>query len=216
MFSTKIVRTAGTTLAATTLALGPTACGSDDPAAPTEPTVTSQAVDPAAPPEQVSWQAYQSIDLPTSAVSGPKSISPAASGYQHSPQGAALAAIQTTVRISTAPDNQWAAQVRASVAPGTGRDEFMINRAQLSISPGAPQDEARPTLRGYVMRDYSDERTNVDIITSYSDGSLLSTATHMLWRDGDWKLVLPDPADEVEKQTALNEIPSSMTTLEAP
>lgn len=216
MFSTKLVRTAGAALAATTLALGLTSCGGDEPAIPAEPTATSQAIDPSAPPEQVSWQAYQSINLPTSTVSGPKISSPAASGYQHSPQGAALAAIQTTVRISTAPDNQWAAQVRASVAPGAGRDEFMINRAQLSISPGAPQDEARPTVRGYVMRDYSDERANIDIITSYADGSLLSTATHMLWRDNDWKLVLPGPAYGVETQTALDEMPSAMTTLEAP
>lgn len=215
MFSTTTARTAGSALVAATVLFGVAACGSDEPAEPSPPAPTSQAVDPTAPPEQVSWQAYQSIDLPSSAVSGPKSASPA-SGYTQSPQGAALAAIQTTVRISTAPDNQWAAQVRSSVAPGAGRDAFMINRAQLTISPGAPQDEARPTVRGYVMRDYSDQRATVDIITSYSDDSVLSTTARMLWRDGDWKLVLPDPAEQLETQTALEEIPSEMTALEAP
>lgn len=215
MFSTTTARTASSLLVAVTLLVGVAACGSDEAVEPAPPAPASQAVDPAAPPEQVTWQAYQSIELPSSAVSGPKSASPA-SGYTQSPQGAALAAIQTTVRISTAPDDQWAAQVRSSVAPGDGRDAFMINRAQLSISQGAPQAEARPTVRGYVMRDYNDERATVDIITSYPDDSVLSTTARMLWRDGDWKLVLPSPNEELETQRALATVPNDITALEAP
>lgn len=214
MFSTKLARTVGATLATTTLVLASAACGSDD-SDPTE-AATPETVDVTAAPEQVTWQTYQSIALPVSAVSGPKATTPAASEYELTPQGAALAAVNTSVRISTAPDDQWAAQVRASVAPGAGRDDFMVNRAQLSISSGQTQADALPHVRGYVVREYAEPNASVDIITSYSDGSVLSTTAQMLWRDGDWKLVLPNPDEALETQHALETVPDDITALEAP
>lgn len=196
------------------LVLAATACGSDESSSHAE-SAAGDTVDVTGAPEQVTWQSFQSIKLPVSAVSGPSTTVPVASGYELSPQGAGLAAINTSVRIATAPDGQWAAQVKASLAPGAGRDDFMINRAQLSIQPGQVQADALPTVRGYIVRSYDEPAATVEVITSYPDDSVLATTTQLLWRDGDWKVVLPDPIDAIETQRALQAVPANLTALEA-
>lgn len=188
-------------------------CGSDEPA-PEQSAVEAPAVDPAAPPEQVTWQNYREIALPVSAVSGPKQSSTAATGFEQSGQGAGLAAIQTSVRMSVAPDEQWTEIARESIAPGPGRDAFMVNRAQVSVDGQGTDEEFRPTIRGYTVDEYSPERAVISVVTEYSDGSLLSTRQEVVWRDGDWKLVIADPEGGSAASRSIEQVPESMTVVE--
>ena len=99
--------TARHAFAAATLALIVllTGCGSDEPT-DTADTITTTTIDPDRAPTEVRWEPYQGITLPIGA-DGPRQTSGGtATGFTQSPQGAALAAINHSVRIGVAPDSQ--------------------------------------------------------------------------------------------------------------
>ncbi|MEV0292486.1 hypothetical protein [Nocardia sp. NPDC050710] len=183
-----------------------TGCGADgDGAAP----------NPAAAPTNVRWQDFQGVALP-SADQGPRSFEGgAATDFDHSPPGAAVAAITHTVRLSVAADNQWARVVAEEVVPGPARDEWSVNRLQLSIT-GPAAAEYTPRLLGYKITDYTEQRTAVDIYTEYSDGSKAVNHTTVEWFQKDWRLRLPDPNSTTRPVEAIDVLPDDIVTLEAP
>lgn len=192
-----------------------TACSSGDiqatnPAAPT----TSTAPDPSAPPTGVRWQDYQGIALPVgdqgparNPGSGP------VGGFTHDPQGAALAALQQTVRISVAPDYQWPSVVNAAVAPGPARDSFAVNRQLISIIAPPAADE-RPSIAGYRITDYTAERAVLTIYTTFPDDSIAASDTAVVWSGEDWRLLLPEPGDATVRVRSITEVPEEATPLE--
>ncbi|MEV0246431.1 hypothetical protein AB0H76_07590 [Nocardia sp. NPDC050712] len=166
-------------------------------------------------PSGVRWQSYHGVALPQT-DQGPKSTDDgAATGFAASPAGAAVAAITHTVRMSVAPDNQWAKVIAKEVVPGPARDEWAVNRVQLSITgPAAP--EYAPRLLGYKINDYTTRQTAVDIYTEYSDGSKAVNHTTVEWFLDDWRLRLPDPGSTARPIDAISELPSDIVKLEAP
>jgi len=168
-----------------------------------------------AAPTQVRWQPFQGVALP-SADQGPKQISDgAATGFEHSPIGAALAAIVHTVRLSVAADSQWADIVRQEVVPNMARDEWAVSRVQLSITgPAAP--EFAPRVLGYKITGYTDAASAVDVYTEYSDNSNAVNHTTVEWFGNDWRLRLPDPDATARPIEAVDELPTDIVKLEAP
>ncbi|WP_239476649.1 hypothetical protein [Nocardia arizonensis] len=187
------------------LAVSGCGAGGDGPAAP----------DLSAAPTQVRWQDFHGVALPRTAQ-GPKSITDgAAVEFEHSPPGAAVAAITHTVRLSVATDDQWPKVVAGEVVPGPARDEWSVNRLQLSITgPAAP--EYAPRLLGYRITEYTEDRTAVDVYTEYSDGSKAVNHTTVEWFQQDWRLRLPDPESTARPVEAIDELPDDIVTLEAP
>ncbi|MET7769040.1 hypothetical protein [Nocardia sp. NPDC005366] len=173
------------------------------------------APDPAAPPTDVRWQDFQGVALPSTAQ-GPKSITDgAAVEFEHTPPGAAVAAITHTIRLSVAADGQWAKVVAGEVVPGPARDEWSVNRLQLSLTgPAAP--EYAPRLLGYRITEYTDLSTAVDIYTEFSDGSKAVNHTTVEWFQQDWRLRLPDPDSTARPVESIDELPDDIVTLEAP
>ncbi|MFC3963008.1 hypothetical protein [Nocardia jiangsuensis] len=168
-----------------------------------------------AAPSNVRWQSFQGVALPQS-DQGPRSgADGAATGFDHSPPGAAVAAIVHTVRLSIAPDGQWSQVVNREVVPGPARDEWAINRVQLSIT-GPAAAEYAPRVLGYRVTDYTDERSTVDVYTEYSDSSRAVTHTTVEWFDEDWRLRLPDPGSTVRPVDAVDQVPAEIVQLEAP
>ncbi|MBH0774955.1 hypothetical protein IT779_01480 [Nocardia sp. NEAU-351] len=171
--------------------------------------------DLAAAPTQVRWQDFQGVDLPRTAQ-GPASVTDgAAVDFEHSPPGAAVAAITHTVRLSVAADSQWPKVVAGEVVPGPARDEWSVNRLQLSIT-GPAAAEYAPRLLGYRITDYSDSRGTVEVYTEYSDGSKAVNHTTVEWFQQDWRLRLPDPESTARPVEAIDELPDDIVTLEAP
>ncbi|WP_239476958.1 MULTISPECIES: hypothetical protein [Nocardia] len=167
------------------------ACGTG---APSEPAEVPAAVDTAAPPTGLHWQSFQGVDLPVT-DQGPHRIDGAvATGYEHSPAGAAVAATQATVRSSIATDTQWPDIGARMLAPGAGRDSWATARAQLSITD--PVAEGAPRLLGYVVTRYSPEAVEVEIYSLHPDNSLTRNHAAVAWQYGDWRLALPDPAHD--------------------
>ncbi|MFB7718216.1 hypothetical protein [Nocardia sp. NPDC056100] len=133
---------------------------------------------------------FQGISLPV-ANQGPRSQDGAVvSGFDRGPIGAALAAIQATVRISVATDSQWAAIGQQMLAPGLGRDAWAVARAQISIT--APITGTAPLIGGYRIVHYSSTDAAVDIYTTQSDRSITCNTAQVIWQGNDWKLLLPN------------------------
>ncbi|WP_433192670.1 hypothetical protein ACQP1G_28695 [Nocardia sp. CA-107356] len=168
-----------------------------------------------AAPSQVRWQPFQGVALPTTAQ-GPKKVADgAATGFEHSPAGAALAAIVHTVRLSVAADSQWADIVRLEVVPDKARDEWSVNRLQLTITGPASPDYA-PRLLGYRITGYTDAASAVDVYTEYSDNSKAVNHTTVEWFGNDWRLRLPDPDSTARPLESVDELPTDIVKLEAP
>lgn len=167
-------------------------CGADEESAEST-TSTTPVWDVSSPPENVVWVDVHGLAIPTSLVSGPKnSMGVAASSYEHSPQGAVLAAIGTSMRLSVATDAEWPEVISRSVAPGPARDEWTLARAQVSVT--GVDESFIPAIEGYEITKYSDQEAFVDVFSSYPDSSLTKTTMMVVWADGDWKYVLPEDA----------------------
>ncbi|MGY1960860.1 hypothetical protein [Nocardia gipuzkoensis] len=167
-------------------AAGLLACGSANHSEIGE--TTSNAL--AAAPTGVRWQPFQGVDLPVG-KEGPRHIEqPAATGFDRSPAGAALAAIHATVRMSIATDSQWPIVGQRMLAPSPGRDAWATARAQISIT--TPISDRPPKILGYVITRYTLDATDVEVYSIHPDNSLTRNRTSVVWHGDDWRLQLPD------------------------
>lgn len=200
------------TFLALALALTATACGLSDtpPAAP-----TSAAPDPNRAPSDIRWEAWQGVKLPYGKQDGPAKVTDAALGYSHTPQGAALAAIHHTVRISLAPDATWARTASQALMPGPGKDAWVVARAQISLTqPASPV--VAPRITAYKFTKYGDDRSDLLVYSTYSDNSITANTETVVWSSGDWRLLLPDPALKIAVVQSVSDIPADAVRLPQP
>ena len=166
-------------------------------------------------PNQLRWIDFNGMAIPQ-AQQGPHNPDPVhPTGFDRSPAGAALAAVNATVRLSVANDEQWAQIVRLNTAPTAGRDWFIQNRIQVSVTRTVNAGEAERVI-GYRVRAFNEFGANVDIYTEAPDSSKLVTYTQVQWLPGneDWGLVLPaatDPTSPNRKST-LTQLPADAIT----
>ncbi|MFX1760182.1 hypothetical protein [Rhodococcus sp. As11] len=164
------------------------------------------------PPQINRWITLGGIEVPIGTTDGPSNgeWEPFA-GFSHTPQGAALAAITQSVQLATASDRNWPQILAGVAAPGDGRDLYAAHRGLVEISGTDP--EMVPTIVGYTIDDYSDDAATVGVVQRFSDDSLASSTTQVVWVDDDWRLNLP--SDETAAAiTALDGLPSELVDLE--
>lgn len=179
--------------------------GGDDTAGP----------DLTAVPTNVRWQPFQGVPLPVT-DQGPKSTADgAATGFEHSPRGAGVAALTHSVRLAVAADTQWAKVAAQELVPGPAKDEWVTNRVQLSIT-GPASAEFAPRLLGYKITGYTGQSSTVDVYTEYSDRSKAVHHTAVEWFGDDWRLRLPDPGSAVRPIDSIDALPTDIVRLEAP
>lgn len=207
--TTAVTRTATVVTLGTVITLGVTACGLSD----TPPTVvTSAPPDLKQVPADIRWEAWQGVNLPYARQDGPTKMSEAALGYSHTPQGAALAAIHHTVRISIAPDSAWAKIAAQSLMPGPGKDAWVIARAQISVTQ-PPSPAVAPRVTAYKITSYTPDRTDLLVYSTYSDNSITSNKSTVIWSSNDWRLQLPDPALKAVVVESIPAIPADAVQL---
>ncbi|MBF6216308.1 hypothetical protein IU487_35550 [Nocardia puris] len=169
--------------------------GCDDPAPTTFPDSGADH------PTGVRWIDYQGVAVPH-ADQGPGRVEgPAAAGFEHSPPGAALAAIHATVRMSLAPDHDWVRVGQAMLAPGPGRDTWAAARAQLHLEVPIPAATA-PQILGYQVARYHRDRAEIAVYVRHGDASLTRQLAVVVWLGEDWRLLLPPEPDAVVSAVA--------------
>ncbi|MFD4268148.1 hypothetical protein [Rhodococcus sp. NPDC058481] len=161
------------------------------------------------PPKIGSWTDVNGIHVPLGSTDGPTDRY---TGFSRTPQGAALAAINQSVQLSTATDKQWDEVLPAVSAPGPGRDMYAANRALLSITEPVDKTVA-PEILGYTITEYSDDQAKVDVVQRFPDDSLAAAHTTVVWVGEDWKLDLPT-AEDGAGATELTEKPADLVDLE--
>lgn len=164
-----------------------TGCASDDRP---DTSLPARQPDLSTPPSGIHWLDFYGVALPVGA-DGPRNYtSTAATGFTQNPQGAALAAIVHTIRMSLAPDDAWAAIAKSEILSGPGKDEWVIARGLLSIRSPADPTQA-PRVRGYTITDYTPAAARVDVYTCFPDTSVAVNTATVVWAGGDWWLALP-------------------------
>ena len=193
------LRTFFAAVAALAITLTLAACGSESDT----PRESAAATNTTAPPANVSWIDWQGARLPVSATDGPSTITgDIATGYSNTPQGAALAAFQGTIRLSLAPDESWAQVANKLAAPGTGRDTYAVNRALVSVTGPAPAGTA-PIVRGYTFTSYTPARATLKLAVE-QDHKLTAAQQTVVWTGADWRVLLPEPGTETDAQPLTN------------
>ena len=137
-----------------------TGCGRDETAdtAAAASTSTARIFDRA--PAEIRWESYQDITLPIGGVDGPHQTSGrSVTGFTPTPQGAALAAINHSARLSG--------------TVGVATDAPRI----LGYSVWTYQSTPRPAARAEIA-----------VYSRRPDGAIARNDVTVLWTDHDWRL----------------------------
>lgn len=186
-------------------------CSSNDEAGNTVPVSLDEQ------PRDLSWTTFQGVQVPV-AEQGPRTrTEPAPHGYDQTPAGAGLAAIQATIRMSVANDAQFPQVSATLLAPGEGRDWYIANRLRVSTTEPVAEKDA-PQVLAYKVTAFKDRSASVDIYTRYPDRSLTVNHTTVAWQSGgDWGLVVPIPESMAGPAVeAVEAVPADAVTLPAP
>lgn len=188
-----------TVVAGLAVAASVTACSSDDEPAPAEHAAEQQEPqwDREAAPD-ARWQSLAGIQVPT-AKQGPHETDPVRYGYDASPQGAVLAAINGQAQLATADDQTWPKVSRLTLAAGEGRDHWAQARSLVSVSGSLPAEQA-PTFEGFTVTDFSDTSAVVVLAVDYPGAGLVAYPVQLERLADDWKLVLPGQHNEVSEE----------------
>lgn len=182
------------------VALGATACSSDDEA----PQTTQEAEQPQEPQvdrnaaPDARWQSVGGIQVPT-AEQGPRETDPIRYGYDASPQGAVLAAINGQAQLGVAGDDTWDEVSRMTLAPGEGRDHWAQARSLVSVQGAVAADQA-PVFKGFKVTDFSDDAAVVVLAVDYPGAELAAYPVQLERIADDWKLVLPGQNSDISEQ----------------
>ncbi|WP_280362797.1 hypothetical protein [Nocardia wallacei] len=171
-----------------------------DDSGTTLPQDPSRRPDPAAAnyltatPAHLQWQhGWGGAALPVSGSDGPEHINDGiASGFAHTPQGAALAACDAVARALAAPEGTWQTVVRTRYLGGGQPlvDRFARSRAS---TPSAAQYVTVPEgIR--VLPGYQPDFAVVEIAVRARD-AFAASRWPMAWHDDDWRVRVPDDID---------------------
>lgn len=155
------------------------------------PIVAATAV-PTAAPAGIAWRLFGQVALPYSTSAGPNTVTATtASGYEHSPVGALIAAAQLSTRSGLSSGrSSYDPTIENQFVPSPDRD------ALLAALHNAPQESAAPgelaQIAGFIYQAYSPDTAVVGLVSrgSAADSYFVTTLT-VQWRDGDWRMVAP-------------------------
>ena len=174
------------------------------PAVPNPATTgTRQPSDPqyaTAAPAGVNFQVVHGLQLPFSPVDGPLRVDgPVAAGYSHTPQGAALAAVQIPLRSLWAPGYDRVITEQAAIAPSL-REQFLTYRNSRPQASDTELETAVARTVGFKVESYTPDRASISIAFPNVNGApgTYSTARYVVvWSDGDWKFADNSSSDAV-------------------
>ncbi|MFE1513780.1 hypothetical protein [Corynebacterium bovis] len=161
-------------------------------------------MDLTAAPGPVQWVSLAGVKVPGGAQ-GPASVSPVRHGYEHSPQGAVLAAVNGQALMSLAANDKTQAVSDYVLAPGAGRDQWVQARALADVS-GVVDPGAAPRFVGFTVTDYADDAAQVVVAAEYAVPQRWTGVypVQVRWINDDWRVVAPTREDGVHVSPVAN------------
>jgi hypothetical protein len=139
--------------------------------------------------DDVTWQLVSGRAVPSSPTAGPTKINgPVHAGYAHTRDGAVLAALNIYTRYSFTPGDGWLKVAKAQVEPGKGREVYI--KARKAVSEWTAPPGGWGQTAGYRIASYSPTQAVIEEAVRFSSGRLKVGSLTVVWRDGDWRLVL--------------------------
>lgn len=154
----------------------------------------SAAPDLQAAPADAKWESVAGIKTPVETADGPRQGGKVPSGFEHTPQGAVVAAINAQVAMATADDDTWPEVSKVMLVDGPGRDQWAQGRSLMTVS-GTVKDPAK--FKGFRIADYKDELTTMVLAVEYPGVGLTAVPVQVTWQN-DWKAVLPTQQQAVQ------------------
>ena len=145
-------------------------------------------------PEDVEWSALGAIYAPSSEEHGPGTVDSdtgVRSCFSHTPEGALLAS--TNMLVSGSDPQVLLDTIRARVMDGPGKDISIGNvqqRVAANDTTSVPVEVA-----GFRLLSYTEDKATVEVVLAADDGTekvYSTTATDMVWHEGDWHFALQD------------------------
>lgn len=171
------------------------------------PQVAEERIEPtrsdylSAAPARLQWQRiWEGAAVPVSGSDGPARIDAGvAAGFAHTPQGAALAAMDAIGRVYAAPELIWRKVVRDRFYGGgdTLIDQFA--RSRTSAPDMARYVTVPEGVR--VQPGYRDDLAVVQLAVRSTNGYAIATWP-MVWVDGDWRIRTPDDIETLWRPAA--------------
>jgi len=165
------------------------------PAVPNPATTgTRQPSDPqylTAAPAEVNFQVVHGLQLPFSPVDGPLRVDgPVAAGYSHTPQGAALAAVQLVARLLYAPGYEQVIKQQSVIAAPV-QSQFVAYRN--SRPQASDADLAATVARAVAFKvdSFRPDQATIDVAfpnVNGAPGTYVTGPYTVDWSGGDWKV----------------------------
>jgi len=184
------------------------------PAVPNPATTgTRQPSDPqylTAAPAEVNFQVVHGLQLPFSPVDGPLRVDgPVAAGYSHTPQGAALAAVQLVARLLYAPGYKQVLE-QQTVFASPLQSQFLASRDSQQQSSDRDVETAVARTVGFKVDSFRPDQATIEIAfpnVNGAPGTYVTGPDTLIWSGGDWKI-----ADNSNSpSTTVNSLPGYTT-----
>lgn len=158
----------------------------------------------AAPP--TTWQLLGTTYVPSVDGHGPGRIDD--DGYRHcfarTPTGALLAITNYRAIPNLNSDALYEKFVRTGVAPGPGREAGLEKLKQPNTEP--PQEPITFQTIAFRILSYDGNSALVETVNQTSRGYKLAWATHLVWVEGDWKLLPSDDGNDLTEPTIVTSL----------
>jgi hypothetical protein len=143
---------------------------------------------PTEAPADVTWQLFRGLAVPSSPTAGPRVVDgDLAEGFARTPEGALMAVLNLPARSFLG--TEWRRVTERMVLPGPGRGR------QLALRGSLPDDVPSGDLAqvaGFRFVTYSPDVAVIEVAArGFTGQQQVATAT-VRWRDGDWRLELPE------------------------
>ncbi|HEX3828196.1 MAG TPA: hypothetical protein VHV82_13095 [Sporichthyaceae bacterium] len=159
------------------------------------------------PPSDITWELMSGVTIPVSLSVGPtKTDGPVRYGFAHTPIGAVLAAANISTRYIFAPGDGWLQVTQRQVEPSDGRDIFINSRRELTDMN--PPDGGLGQLAGYRLNHYTPAKARIQIAETFASGVKQTSVLTVVWRNGDWRLVLEPDGGPGPQPTVVNTLAS--------
>ncbi|PCC27064.1 hypothetical protein CIK76_18905 [Glutamicibacter sp. BW80] len=146
---------------------------------------------------KVDWKLQGILEYPSSSSLGPAHTSKngVRSCFQHSPEGAVVAAANASVQGSTLDPLVLKEWFEYFLASGPNRASLLAEAPNATSNQGI-----RAEIVGFQLLNYDGNTARVDIALSGSgqgENVNVSMIYDLIWEDGDWKLSVSDPENPI-------------------
>lgn len=173
----------------------------------------------------ISWVDVAGVQVPVSKLHGPRITDHGrAAGYSHSPQGAAIAAVQVLARASATAGPNVYVPILTSQVTGSNTADLTLNldaeygrlQSQRGVRDGRPIPGNDGTVLGYVITGYEplESRARIDVVLTAAQlqaaGQVIVFTVSLTWAHEDWRVFAPPRGDWSSVARTLGAAPSGM------